>query len=705
MAWTHPDTAQEIYLIEDVQLRTEIGRLIGRIASSHHWDIDDLVAGLGDQFNSPSAFPAEWSVDPVKIACLLRCADASHINDARAPLFLYALIKRQGISLSHWRAQNRIMGPSIDNSTALASSILYTSSRPFEEHDAQAWWIAHDAIVMIDKELRSANALLKVRARQFSPEFQIQRVTGADSLIDLSRVMQIEGWTPCKAEPHVSNVESLVRELGGEKLYGSGNNTFEIVVRELIQNARDAVVARRFIDPDFAGEIFVGISESDGHRWLTVEDDGIGMSQRVMTGPLLDFGNSFWKSNLISSEFPGLRSSKFRSIGRFGIGFYSIFMIADQVEVASKGWDKGLNECNTLFFNSGVSLRPILKSGRPKDFGPRLSTRLRLRLNSDLFIEEDKIEIKLPILGAQPFLVTFQSYISSIAIGLDVKIYTSHLGQARKMAHGGKPFIDPDAKNILHRISFLADKPDAGLYAEAEIQHRRLRRIKSRGRDYGVAAISTSKRNDPGMMSLHTIGGLAASLQGRGHRPFIGYIDHKPDSARRGPIDFEAPREAMSAWATEQLQILEEGNIGDVERCIAGLHACDFGADPINFGVLPVVIPGNGLRFVRYHELAELAKRQPIGIFKSPHWDYIETHHSIRSVDGSILVVPLTNGKSLNIKMANNNPEEPNSIAGCIHRSIIANGRIPKWSIVQTDYQSPITGSLELLCASSIESD
>ena len=316
-SWLHPDTQQAFFLINDQSLRTHLGRVIGQIASSHHWDIDGLSTKLGNQLNAPRPFPQDWSIDPVKIACLLRCADAAHINQQRAPDLLYALIKRKGLSLKHWQAQNRMTGPALDNSDATQSTILYTSTFPFKQADADAWWIAYDSISLVDAELKASNALLRNR----NSEFKIKSVQGAKSIEDICKYIQVEGWKPCNVQLHISNVESLVRELGGEKLYGTGN-TVDIVLRELLQNARDAIVSRRYIiGADFDGEISVKVKNIEGELWLYVEDNGIGMSYEVLTGPLLDFGTSFWKSSLVQTEFPGLRSSEFQSIGRFGIGF------------------------------------------------------------------------------------------------------------------------------------------------------------------------------------------------------------------------------------------------------------------------------------------------------------------------------------------------------------------------------------------------
>jgi HSP90 family molecular chaperone len=157
----------------------------------------------------------------------------------------------------------------------------------------------------------------------------MQRVTGANVPSELSKSIETDGWTPTSARIHVGNLERLVETLGGQSLYGSGGDDFAVVMRELLQNARDAVAARRSLTPGFEGRILVKVtSRSNTQTIVEVRDDGIGMSERTMTTALLDFGTSFWASDLVRSEFPGLRSSSFRPVGKFGIGFYAVFMIA-----------------------------------------------------------------------------------------------------------------------------------------------------------------------------------------------------------------------------------------------------------------------------------------------------------------------------------------------------------------------------------------
>lgn len=701
IGWKHPDTGQIMYLIDDAQLRTEIGPLAGKIASSHHWNTEALSLSLGEQFNAPYPLPSEWTVDPVKVACLLRCADAAHINQARAPLFLYALIKRQGVSLQHWRAQNRMMGPSPDTGDKSNMAVIYTSSRPFHEKDAAAWWVAYDAVSTVSQEIASSNELLRNRTRHSAPEFKIKRVSGSESIEELVRYLRVEGWMPCGAKPHVSNVESLVKELGGKNLYGKGSpiHLFGIVLREMIQNARDAVVARSFIEPGFDGEISVCFTKN-GH--LSVEDNGTGMSRRVMTGPLLDFGNSFWKSSLVQSEFPGLRSSKFRSIGRFGVGFYSIFMISDSVEVSSRYWDKGLSEVNTLVFNSGVSLRPILRHGRVDGFPSGISTRVTAKIKPEFLSFGETIVLKPSYSGAKEFKCSFEDYISALTVGLDVPVRILSNGSAPARIHDGKCAGSESSRELLNRISFLSNRDDINLRQYIDSNHHRLRPIKrSDGAIVGMAAISTHNATSQMLLGLRAVGGLPTSIGVGSANSFIGYMDYLPASAKRDVDIPEAPKDILRSWAAEQLDILERESASDFERCIAAAHVGDFDIDPIKFARVLVTVDGHS-SFITYQALATAAESMEVGIFKSPEMDHVDTYNSVNGLPGVMLIRPLMNSSACDLKMIDGEPEALNSIVGCLHRAIIDSGKAPKWELRKTNLPSIFGKTMELLVVTSI---
>jgi hypothetical protein len=288
--WKNPNDGSDKFLISNEALRDSLAEVIGSIAASHHWSIEDVETRLSHQFNAPPAFPTDWAVDKVKVACLLRCADAAHINSERAPLFLYALAKLSGVSALHWKAQNKLHGPA--KNLQAPKFVCYSVTSPFQEDDAAAWWVAKDAVDVIDREIKAANKLLESRSQA---KFAVEGVIGAESVGELLKTITVDGWTPCEVKPHVSNIETLINNLGGEQFYGAPHAQLEIVLRELIQNARDAIVARRHAIPtdEFEGMIDIKLDQRNDKLHLSILDNGIGMSHRVMAGPLLDFGTSF----------------------------------------------------------------------------------------------------------------------------------------------------------------------------------------------------------------------------------------------------------------------------------------------------------------------------------------------------------------------------------------------------------------------------
>lgn len=75
------------------------------------------------------------------------------------------------------------------------------------------------------------------------------------------------------------------------------------------------------------------LDEVDGHTQLTVRDNGVGMSRGVVTRHLIGVGSDFWHSAEFYRDFGKALDAGFRPIGRFGIGFLSVFMLGDRVEV------------------------------------------------------------------------------------------------------------------------------------------------------------------------------------------------------------------------------------------------------------------------------------------------------------------------------------------------------------------------------------
>ncbi len=118
----------------------------------------------------------------------------------------------------------------------------------------------------------------------------------------------------------------------------------EIFLRELISNASDALNRIQFevltnrdvVDEGTALEIYLETDEEA--RTLTIRDTGIGMTQEEMVENLGTIARSGAQSFLKAMEESGQKGQGVTTdiIGQFGVGFYSVFMVADEVTVTSR---------------------------------------------------------------------------------------------------------------------------------------------------------------------------------------------------------------------------------------------------------------------------------------------------------------------------------------------------------------------------------
>nr|WP_317405196.1 molecular chaperone HtpG [uncultured Helicobacter sp.] len=114
----------------------------------------------------------------------------------------------------------------------------------------------------------------------------------------------------------------------------------EIFLRELVSNASDALDKLSYLTltqdnlKSLSFEPRIDISFDEEKKTLTIEDNGIGMSEADMKEHLGIIAKSGTKSFL--SQLSGDKKKDSALIGQFGVGFYSAFMVAHRVVVQSK---------------------------------------------------------------------------------------------------------------------------------------------------------------------------------------------------------------------------------------------------------------------------------------------------------------------------------------------------------------------------------
>ena len=534
-AWNSLD-GPPVHLVEDSDLRTFYGPTMGQIAHSHWWPVQRLEQEFSEDLGA-LASRTRCRVDRLILACLLRVADALHLDSRRAPRFLRAITDPKGTPALHWTFQERLARPHIE-----LDAVVFTTGQPFAREEADAWWLAYDALNAADRELHDVDLLLQARGREI---LKARRIKGAGSPEILARSLPTSDWRPVDAMLRVSDVPAIVERLGGAQLYGD-NPT--VALRELIQNAADAIQARRRFEgrPGDWGSITVELIEDAGHSWLVVEDNGIGMAENVLTGPLLDFGNSFWRSPLATEEFPGLMAAGMQAIGRFGIGFFSVFMLGPVVRVYSRRCDRGHETGRLLEFRGGTSARPILSpsSGPPMpiDGGTRIEVQL-----------QDKPHESGGLLEVNAYFrkttISLEALVGSLAPNLDVSVMTKSGDDMHPVSEPGD-WLSMDDVDFLCRLHPILDHEDPYITQAPSKLMQPI--VASDGRVFGRAFIwpdAYSLFSEPGWI---TVSGLRAARL----RNVRGVLLGEAVTASRDSAKPLAPQAAMASWATKQAEII-----------------------------------------------------------------------------------------------------------------------------------------------------
>ncbi|GAB3806179.1 HSP90 family protein [Micromonospora zhanjiangensis] len=117
-------------------------------------------------------------------------------------------------------------------------------------------------------------------------------------------------------------------DLLSHHLYGSPR----VYVRELLQNAVDAITARRATEPDAPALVRIEPPELTGDGTLRVHDSGIGLTEGQVHELLATIGRS--------SKRDELGFSRHDFLGQFGIGLLSCFLVADEIRVLTRHADE-----------------------------------------------------------------------------------------------------------------------------------------------------------------------------------------------------------------------------------------------------------------------------------------------------------------------------------------------------------------------------
>jgi len=163
----------------------------------------------------------------------------------------------------------------------------------------------------------------------------------------------------------------------------------DIFLRELISNAADATDKIRFIgltDVDALGdeELDIRIELDKEAKKLTITDKGVGMTRDELVtnlGVVAKSGTTDFVEAAASGEDP------LSLIGQFGVGFYSVYLVADKVTVASKN----NNDEQHVWESTADRTFTIAKDPRGNTLGRGTEITLYLKDDAEEFLGDSKI--------------------------------------------------------------------------------------------------------------------------------------------------------------------------------------------------------------------------------------------------------------------------------------------------------------------------
>ncbi|KAI8332102.1 Hsp90 protein-domain-containing protein [Chlamydoabsidia padenii] len=166
----------------------------------------------------------------------------------------------------------------------------------------------------------------------------------------------------------------------------------EIFLRELISNASDALDKIRFMALTDASalatqeDLTISIAADPSTNSLIITDTGIGMTRDQLMknlGTIAKSGTSEFLEKLESAK------GDVTQIGQFGVGFYSVFLVADKVTVASKSND---DPDQHVWMSEAVDDFVIAKDPRGNTLGRGTQITIHLKDNALEFLDQDNLK-------------------------------------------------------------------------------------------------------------------------------------------------------------------------------------------------------------------------------------------------------------------------------------------------------------------------
>ncbi len=397
--------------LELIGFDADLKDLSGLIARSHGMSIRGTFSYLQDKYDILGVYR---DIKTPYLMAVLRIADYIQVKSERAIQTLLRVKElRSPISRQEWAAHFAVRDVSTHHADPEA---FYVHAAPLDVRTyLKLVLLFKDIQKELDESWATLGEVYGRNATLYRLGLTIRRIR---SNLDMrEKFAKNVNYIPIKAGFDSSGPDLLKLLVG--PLY---NYEYSVGIRELVQNAVDAcreaedlVGQIANIESNYSPEVIVQVEEQDdGTGWITIADNGVGMTLDTVTRYFLIAGASFRNSDLWKSQHT-VENGEVRVIrgGRFGVGALAAFLMGEEIEVTTRHIDRPsdsgikfvaridnpLLELNKCTAPAGTTIRvrvtnkEVFSHLRPRAPLSLLQSREKFKLKSwhevDWFIQEE----------------------------------------------------------------------------------------------------------------------------------------------------------------------------------------------------------------------------------------------------------------------------------------------------------------------------
>jgi hypothetical protein len=333
--------------------------MLNKLMEAHNLSISDLEKELGKRFAAGSQ-----EIDLKQLACILCIADAMEFSETRVVEGVLDILAEKmeqtddkELLLSY---QHNMQHICISDSVTVGDDGKIIFAGTFNDPDIMS--LAHNTIDFIENWVRNY--------KDIDYRSKLKRLIVRTDSID--RQLTIVGYDFERIGIRIKK-ENIIDLISSNATW---TNDPAIVIRELLQNSVEACRYRQFHSPTYYNpSITVRIDSNE--RTVEIIDNGCGMSRHIILNNFLTIANS-------RSSDPSYASSNYSSLARFGIGFWSVFTIADNATILTAPFEyilsqPGLQVVDGVSFNVSIKEFKDFTVFKPEKIAPGTAIKLYLK--------------------------------------------------------------------------------------------------------------------------------------------------------------------------------------------------------------------------------------------------------------------------------------------------------------------------------------